>query len=120
MRSLRTNKQFYDVTIGVADVHLHHAITTRARLTNRFDPVGAHMSACLFQVIYLEGNMSAIAPRHLITAIVSWMHLSGTPRLSLTNDMHLSALFTKPCTGEIEVAWTGNLLHAKHLTIKMT
>ena len=114
---LLPDEKFHHIAIGVADIQLQNAITSRSWSTDDCNVMGSQVPLRLLQVVYLEGNVSAIAAGLLISAIAG-LYLGSPARLGLTDQVKFGAALTEPGAREVEIARAGNLLHAQYLAIK--
>src|SRR5260370_37160533 len=101
----------------MVNIHLQNPLPARAWPTDDFNIVSLQVSACFFQVGDFEGDMRTIANGQFIGAVTPRLHLGSISRLSFTDQVDLGTYLTKPVAREGEIAWTGNFLHSKYLTV---
>src|SRR5215472_12089646 len=100
--SLLPNKQFYDIAIGIADVHLHDTITARTWPPHDCHIMSLQALASFFQVCDLEGKMRNMTNGEFFGAVSSRLQLGGTSRLRFADQVDLGTTLTKPGPGEVE------------------
>lgn len=113
-----SGEYFYDVVIGIADIELHDAITAWAWPTDNFNVLAFQVVNRLVQIVYLEGEVAAMASCQFI-AVIARIHLRRASRCVFPDDVYLLASMLKPRAWKAKSMRSGNLFQTQNLPIKM-